>query len=149
MNLILVQLLPLQIHKMVIVKSASSSSSCHSAGNARDCITFSSLHHVGLSAYQVFFVCSKVGLSRNLEQQTNQPTNQPASQDTYMVAQSINSVAFVAHNSSLFFSTLSNPAHKDQITTDYYNIINWIIEKMSVDKTKTFRQICVSDTRKE
>jgi hypothetical protein len=22
---------------------------------------------------------------------------------------------------------LSNPAHKDQITTDYYNIINWII----------------------
>jgi hypothetical protein len=93
----------------------------------------------------VFFVCSKVGLSRNLEQQTNQP----ASQDTYMVAQSINSVAFVAHNSSLFFSTLSNPAHKDQITTDYYNIINWIIEKMSVDKTKTFCQICVSDTRKE
>jgi hypothetical protein len=54
---------------------------------------------------------------------TNQPTNQPASQDTYMVAQSVNSVAFVAHNSSLFLSTLSNPAHKDQITTDYYNII--------------------------
>jgi hypothetical protein len=44
---------------------------------------------------------------------------------------------------------LSNPAHKDQITTDYYNIINWIIKKMGVDKTKNFRQICVSDTRKE
>ncbi len=89
---------------------------------------------------------AKLAFPGILEQQTNQPT----SLSRYIRGCTICQLCcFWAHNSSLFFPTLSNPAHKDQITTDYYNIINRIIEKMGVDKTKTFRQICVSDTRKE
>jgi hypothetical protein len=46
---------------------------------------------------------------------TNQPTNQPASQDTHVVAQSINSVAFVAHNSSLPSQTQSRHINANKL----------------------------------